>query len=214
MINSDMKFHKTSRLRRNILYIYLILCLLQVWGCQPQIANLDSSGTDIICFGDSLTAGAGSTEGNDYPSLLSQRLGMKVINAGVNGNTTKDALLRIDNDVLQYNPRLVIIEFGGNDFLQGVQLQETFDNLDKLIQMIQQKHAIVVLVEVAAGNFGDRYIEGFKLIAKKRRTLLIPNIMKGIFFNLALKSDDIHPNDAGYRIFADRIYKAIKPILN
>jgi len=209
-----MKSHKISGLRRNILCISLIYCLLQLWGCQTRIANLDSTGTDIICFGDSLTAGVGSTEGNDYPSLLSQKLNMKVFNAGVGGNTTKDALSRIDNDVLQYNPRLVIIEFGGNDFLQGVELQETLDNIGKMTQKILHRHAMVVLVEVAAGHFGDEYIEGFKRIAKKRHSLLIPNIMKGILLNGALKSDNIHPNDAGYRIIADRIYKAIKPLLN
>jgi len=199
---------------KNILDILLILFLVNLYGCQPKIANLESKGKDIICFGDSITKGEGAIEGNDYPSLLSKKLNMRVINAGVNGDTTREALNRIDRDVLEYDPRLVIIEFSGNDFLQGISKKETFDNLDKMVVMIQQKQAMVVLVEVAAGHFGDEYLDGFKQIAMKRQALLIPNILKGIFINSALKSDEIHPNDAGYRLIAERIYEEIEPLLH
>jgi len=211
----SVKFLKLSKKQRQkiFLHIFLILFLVQLWGCQSKITNLDSKGKDIICFGDSITKGAGASEGNDYPTLLSQKLNMQVINAGVNGNTTQDALKRIDRDVLQYNLRLVIIEFSGNDFLQGIPKQETFDNLDRMVAMIQQKQAMVVLAEVAAGHFGDEYLNGFRQIANNRRALLIPNIMEDLFSNPSLMSDEIHPNDAGYRLIADRIYKEIEPLL-
>lgn len=200
--------------RFKIIYILLVISLLQLLGCAPQIANINSTGKDIICFGDSITKGAGSTEGNDYPTLLSDKLNMPVINAGVNGDTTHEALKRIERDVLVRSPRLVIVEFSGNDFLRGVPKEKTFTNLDKMVVMIQEKGAMVVLTEVRVGLFSDEYIKGFKIIAKKRRALLVPNIMKGIFSNPQLKNDRIHPNDAGYRIIADRIYKKIKPLLN
>lgn len=198
---------------KNVLDIILIIFLAQFWGCEPKMANLDSKGKDIICFGDSITKGEGSTEGNDFPSLLSQKLNMPVINAGVSGDTTQDALDRINQDVLQRDPRMVIVEFSGNDFLHGVPKKVTFDNLDEVVVRILRKKAMVVLVEVAAGNFGDDYYQGFQEIADRRGALLIPNIMKGIFANSSLKSDEIHPNDAGYRIIADRIYNEINPLL-
>jgi lysophospholipase L1-like esterase len=198
----------------NMLRIFLILSLIQLWGCQPKIANLDSKGENIICFGDSITQGTGASEGNDYPALLAQKLNMKVINAGVSGDTTRDALKRIEEDVLRHNPRMVIIEFCGNDFLQSIPIEETFDNLDKMAEMVQQKQAIAVLAEVAAGRFGDAYLYGFKQIAEKRHAMLIPHILQDVFSDPSLKSDWLHPNDAGYRIIADRIYKAIKPLLN
>lgn len=201
-------------IRSKILYIFLALCLVQLLGCVPRITNIESDGTGIICFGNSITEGAGSTEGNDYPSLLSHRLNIDVINAGAGGNTTREALKRIEKDVLKHNPRLVIVEFSGNDFLQGIPKQETFDNLDKMVVMIQKKGAMVVLVGAGAGYFKDEYINGLKKIAKRRLALLIPNIMKGISSNPALKSDEIHPNDAGYRLIADRIYNKIKPLLD
>ena len=201
------------RMPKNALHVILIILLAQFWGCEPKMANLDSTGKDIICFGDSITKGEGSTEGSDFPSLLSQKLNMPVINAGVSGDTTQDALDRIGRDVLQRDPRMVIVEFSGNDFLHGVPIKITFDNLDKIVVKIRKKKAMVVLVEVAAGNYGDDYYQGFREIAERRGALLIPNIMKGIFANSSLKSDEIHPNDAGYRIIADKIYEAINPLL-
>lgn len=145
---------------------------------------------------------------------MSRKLSTPVINAGVGADTTRNALKRIRKDVLERNPRLVIVEFSGNDFLQGIPKQETLDNLDRIVAMIQKKGAMAILVEVRVGYFTDKYLVGFRRIAKKRRALLIPNIMKGIFFNPMLKSDKIHPNDAGYHLMADRIYKEIKPLLD
>lgn len=198
----------------NFLGIFLTLFLIQLWGCQPRLAHLDSPGENIICFGDSITRGEGASEGNDYPALLARALNTKVINAGVNGNTTRDALERIEEDVLRHNPRMVIIEFSGNDFLQGIPKDQTFANLEKMIGLIQRKQAMVVLLEVGAGRFQDAYLYGFRQIAKKNRALLIPDILQGVFSNPALKSDWLHPNDAGYRIIADRVYQAIGPLLS
>ncbi len=196
-------------------YIKLIfvIVLVQLCGCGPKIADLDSKGTEIICFGDSITKGIGATEGKDYPSVLSQKLGMPVINAGVSGDTTQDALNRIDRDILQRDPRMVIVEFGGNDFLHRLPINTTFNNLDRIVAKIRNKKAIVVLVEVAAGSFGDDYYAGLRDIADRRGAVLISNIMKGIYADPSLKSDQIHPNDAGYSIIADRIYNEVKPLL-
>jgi acyl-CoA thioesterase-1 len=196
-----------------ILLISLVFCFSLLSGCESRIANIRSAGEDIICFGDSLTKGTGSTKGNDYPSVLAGRSGMHVINAGVEGDTTREALKRIEKDVSGHDPRIVIVEFSGNDFLQGIPMRETFENLDKIVDVIEQKGAMVVLVEVRAGLFEDEYIAGFRQIAKKKKALLIPNILKGILSNPSLRSDEIHPNDAGYQIMADRIYKEIKPLL-
>jgi len=79
---------------------YFIMFIFLLTGCQPLIANRDSRGTCVVCFGDSLTAGYGATSGNDYPSLLSKKISLPVINDGVSGNTTADALARLDGDVL------------------------------------------------------------------------------------------------------------------
>jgi len=184
---------------KNILYIFLIFMLIQISACQPKIANLNSKGTSIICFGDGLTKGDGSTEGNDYPSVLSRKLNRIVINAGVSKNITWNALERIENDVLWLNPRMVIVEFSRNDYLQNVLKKETIDNLDKIVEMIQQRQAMVVLVEVPIS--GGAYHEAFKYIAQRRRALLV--------------TVDVPENtDEAYGVLAEKVYQAIKPLLN
>ena len=94
-----------------------------------KIRNLHSAGETIICFGDSLTEGVGASAGDDYPSVLSRQLGSPVINAGVRGDTTAAALERLADQVLNKNPRLVILLLGGNDFLRQRPRRETRQNL-------------------------------------------------------------------------------------
>ncbi|MDD5236271.1 MAG: GDSL-type esterase/lipase family protein, partial [Candidatus Omnitrophica bacterium] len=128
--------------------------------------------------------------------------------------TTRDALKRIEKDVLEQDPRLVIVEFCANDFLKSVPKQETFDNLDKIISLIQAKGAMAVFAYVRSGYLEDEYVDGLKRLARKKRALFIPNIMGGILLNPELiSSDQVHPNDQGYRLIAERIYTAIRPLL-
>ena len=69
----------------------------------------------IIFFGDSLTTGVGAKAGEDFPSVIAKELSLtNVVNAGVSGDTTADALARLKTDVLDKNPSLVIVFLGGN----------------------------------------------------------------------------------------------------
>ena len=190
-----------------------VLCIFVLTACERYIANRDSKGKNIICFGDSITQGAGAQIGEDFPSLLSKKLDYPVLNAGRAGETTRDALKRLERDVLEHNPRMVIVEFGANDFLKKIPEEETFKNLDEIVLAIQKQGAMVVLAEVKIGLFFDEYYGGFKRIAQKRKALLIADIMRGIFTNPQLKSDGLHPNAEGYKIIAERIGKAVTPLL-
>jgi len=176
------------------------------------ITNRDSVGSDIICFGDSLTLGVGASPGHDYPSLLSKALGVKVINAGVDGDETIDALKRLDKDVLFKKPKMVIILLGGNDFFDNVPFNETFKNLDQIVKQVQANGAIVVLAEIGPSYFPSLQ-KRYDQIVLTNQTAYVPKIYDGILFNSNLKSDTKHPNDQGYQIIADRISKAVKPLL-
>ncbi len=182
-------------------------------GCQPLIANRDSRGTCVVCFGDSLTAGYGATSGNDYPSLLSKKISLPVINDGVSGNTTADALARLDGDVLIHHPKLVIVTLGANDYFHAVPEEETLANMTKIIEKIQAHGAMVVWTEVRMSVIGDPYLDDFSAVARREHILLIPNILQGISDHPQYKSDQIHPNDAGYAIMTDRIYGHIKELI-
>jgi acyl-CoA thioesterase-1 len=198
---------------KQILLLSLLCLFINACSKEKDIKNIHSAGQNIICFGNSLTSGVGASAGNDYPSILAKNLDFPVINAGRPGDTTIDALKRIGHDVLHQKPRLVIVEFGGNDFLQGVPEKQTLKNLDRIVKKIQDAGAIVVLVQIRTSLWKDSYLSGVRKIAQRRRAVLINDILKGIITNSRLKTDYLHPNDEGYKIIAFRILKAIKPLL-
>jgi acyl-CoA thioesterase-1 len=188
-----------------------------LYGCGGEsydsIRNLGSAGQTIICFGDSLTEGVGGGPGEDYPAVLSQQLGVPVINAGRRGDTTAAALARFAADVLEKNPRLVVVMLGGNDFLRQVPLSETKTHLDEIVRRAQERGAMVVVSGIRLGLFTDEYGPIFEEIATRRGALYVPEVLKGILSDAKLRSDRIHPNGGGYRLMAERIAEKVKPLL-
>jgi acyl-CoA thioesterase-1 len=186
-------------------------------GCggesHDSIRNLGSAGQTIICFGDSLTEGIGGRPGEDYPSILAQRLGVRVINAGRRGDTTAVALARLAADVLEKNPRLVVVMLGGNDFLRQVPLSDTKKHLEEIVRRTQDRGAMVVVSGIRLGLFTDEYGPIFEEIAARRGALYVPEVLKGILSDAKLRSDRIHPNGSGYRLIAERIAEKVKPLL-
>jgi acyl-CoA thioesterase-1 len=179
--------------------------LLVLLACGPKIKNLDSRGTTVIAFGDSLTAGVGASPGTDYPSRVAAATGIEIVNAGVSGDTTEDALNRIKADVLDRNPRIVIVGLGGNDFLRQVPLASTEEYLRAIVQQIQSDGGMVVLLGFRFPTFGPRYEEMYERVAKDAGCLLIPDVLDGILNDPKLKSDEIHPNADGYALIAERV---------
>jgi len=167
----------------------------------------------IVAFGDSLVTGNGSTNGNDFVSVVSKDLGIFIINAGVPGNTTMDGLARLETDVLSQKPDVVIVLLGGNDALRQVPEVQTFENLSKMIDQIQRAGAKVLLLGVRGGIFGDRYKENFDRLAKEKKLVYEPNILNGIFGHSNLMSDGIHPNDKGYKIIAERVGTELRKLI-
>ncbi len=82
------------------------------------ITNFPPRNGPIIAFGDSLTAGVGASMGQSFPSQLARRADVSIVNAGISGDTTRDALERLERDVLERDPSVVIVWLGGNDILQ------------------------------------------------------------------------------------------------
>jgi acyl-CoA thioesterase-1 len=195
--------------------IALVLALIVVaWPSKySRVRNLDSRGTNIIAFGDSLTAGYGAPAGEDYPSKLSSMIGTTVVNAGVSGDTTQSALARVDQDVLSRDPRIVIVGLGGNDFLGSVPIATTESNLRAVIEKIQGAGAMVVLLGFRFPSLTADYGAMYSRVAKDERCLLIPDLLHGILRDPSLKSDEIHPNARGYALMADRIAGPCKKLI-
>lgn len=193
--------------------ILLVLILASAGCVKPQIRNADNTGSNIICFGDSITFGYGADTGKDYPSNLRPMVKLPVINAGEDGDTSFEALERLDNDVLAKDPRLVIVEFCGNDFLKKVPREDTVKNLSLIIDRIQEKGAMVALVDISSGIFFREYRKAFKKLAREKKAIFVPSVLSRIITNPAMKSDFFHPNEKGYKLVARRIYQAISPYI-
>lgn len=200
-------------------YKFLVIALLSysviaLGGCAKQeIKNIDSKGKNIICFGDSITFGYGVGLGQDYPSVLSKMLGRQVINAGEDSDTTVDALKRLKTDVLNKEPLLVIVELSGNDFIQKIPLEDSLANINKIVDSIQSKGAMVAIVDISAGLFLRKYRLELGKIAREKKAIFIPAILRRIITNPNMKSDFLHPNEEGYKLIAQRIYQVIEPYL-
>ncbi|MBN1527009.1 MAG: arylesterase [Candidatus Omnitrophica bacterium] len=196
--------------RKYFFAITMCLAALLACGCEAKVRNLNSPGGTIVCFGDSITYGTGADRSGDYPSLLSDLLRRDLINAGVPGDTTRDALARLDSDVLELDPYLVIVELGGNDFLEGLPKQETLANLREIISRIQGSGAIVALCDVSGGVIMSGYRKDYRRLARETASIFIPRLMEGILVNPAFKYDEIHPNSKGYKIIAEKVYRAVR----
>ena len=176
------------------------------------IANYPSAGTDIVAFGDSLVAGTGATDGRDFVLLLSGAIGQPVINLGVPGDTTQDGLARM-SELDAYKPKVVLLLFGGNDYLKRIPQEQTFANLAAIIKDIQSRGAIVLLLGVRGGLFGDYFSSGFEDLRSAYHTAYVPDVLDGLLGDKQYMSDQIHPNDAGYAAIADRITPVLKKLL-
>ena len=170
------------------------------------------SSVTVVAFGDSITAGIGTSGNNDYVSVLSNRTGVAIINAGRPGDTTASALARIESAVLARDADIVIVFLGGNDLLQGVPVQQRIANITAIVQQIRSDGAAVVLVGVGSGVI-DPFEGALPGIASQTSSTLVPAVLDGIFGVPSLMADLIHPNNAGHAIIADRIEPALRAAL-
>ncbi len=200
-----------------IVLIIILIVVASIWFLffRGNSAKRVSKEGSIIFFGDSLTVGVGAGKGEDFPSLITKELNLdNVINAGVSGDTTSTALVRLQKDVLDKNPSLVVVLLGGNDFLQRVPAEKTISNLDEIIREISKADSAVVLVHLKANPLKEQYKVPAIETAKKYETELVLNILDGIFGNSKLMADQIHPNADGYKLMAERISPPVKKLLN
>ena len=177
----------------------------------------------LVCFGDSLTAGLGTDPGESYPDVLQQLLNARgyhyhVVNAGISGNTTKDGLDRIAR-VIARHPQLVVIEYGGNDGLRGLPLEQTQANIASMIQQLQQSGAQVVLAGITLPpDYGPDYIKKFDAmypaLAKKYHVRLLPFLLKNVYGVPGdMQPDDTHATAKGNKQVAANVAALIRPLL-
>jgi acyl-CoA thioesterase-1 len=177
----------------------------------------------LVCFGDSLTAGYGADPGESYPDYLQADLDARgyhyrVVNEGISGNTTKDGVGRL-NTILALKPSVIIVEFGGNDGLRGLPIQDSRANLDKMLATLKASGAKVALAGITLPpDYGPDYIKQFDatytLLAKKYHVPLLPFLLKGVYGVDGMMQDDhTHATAAGNKVVAENILPLVLPLL-
>lgn len=180
----------------------------------------------ILFFGDSITAGYGLSKEEAFPAevekTLSQKgMEVKVVNAGLSGETSAGGLSRIDW-ILRQPIDVFVLELGANDGLRGLPLDQTKANLQAIIDKVKAKYPEVKIVlagMMVPPNLGNEYTSEFKSIypnlAKKNNAALIPFLLQGVAGDEKLNiADGIHPNVEGHKIVAKTVLKTIEPLLN
>lgn len=192
--------------------VLISVCWFYLSRTEP-ITNYPSSGTDIIAFGDSLIEGKGASEGNAFVELLSKKIDKPIVNLGKSGDTTADGLARI-SELDAYKPKIVLLLLGGNDHLKRMPISETRKNLAALIQNIQSRGAIVLLLGVRGGLFTDPFDTEFEYLRDTYHTAYVSDVLDGLFGDVTYMSDAVHPNDAGYAVIAERVYPTLRGLLH
>ena len=175
-------------------------------------------------LGDSLSAAHGIDKAKGWVNLLAQRLESKgydyrVVNAAIGGDTTRGGLDRLPAALKRFNPKILIVELGGNDGLRGIPPAETRRNLSKIVELGQASGAKILLVGVRIPpNYGPAFSKAFEQtfrgVAEKYDVPLVPKILEGIGENRELmQSDGIHPTAEAEPKVLDNIWPGLKPLL-
>lgn len=193
-------------------------CLLAL--CSPLFA---ADRPLLVCYGDSITAGYGLSPGQSYPDALQRQLDglgyhYQVLNKGTSGATTKDAVANL-RFILALHPAVAIVEFGGNDGLRGLPLDQTRNNLNTVLTALVNAHIRVLLAGITLPpNYGPDYIhafdEIFRDLAAKHRIAFVPMIYTNLVrVTGTIQADGIHPTAKGSEIIASTLIPALKPLL-
>lgn len=205
-------------------YVYVWRAILvSIWLTIFAGGLLAAEPHRLVCYGDSITAGHGLPDGQSFPDALQRQLDRqsyhyKVFNQGTSGATTKDAVAGLPG-VLRLHPEVVIVEFGGNDGLRGLPLEQTRHNLDLVLTALESAHIKVLLAGITLPpNYGPEYVQSFdqvfQTLAVKHHVAFVPMIYKDlVHVTGTIQQDGIHPTAKGSEIIAKTLLPALKPIL-
>jgi acyl-CoA thioesterase I len=169
----------------------------------------------VLVIGDSLVAGTGAPRGAGWPEGLARRTGWQVVNGGVPGDTSADALRRLDGLIAEHRPEAILIAVGGNDFLRNVPVRITRENIERMIHDSRAEAGHVGLIAIPAksvgaaltGNLSDHGL--FAELAQAHDLVLVPEIIANVLSRDELRADRIHANASGYAMIADGVTEAL-----
>jgi acyl-CoA thioesterase-1 len=218
------------------LYIWYMLVFFALLACQKEDPDQHKSMSQetiqqeeplrIVFLGNSITAGYGLRDPlQSFPSLLARRWeeenrSIKVINAGISGETAGGALERLDL-ILQYPIDIMVIELGINDYIQGFSKEAVSDHLRQIIKSTQTVYpgAIILLTDIQLSVLDPNvyaldYQEIFPQLAKEMSIELLPSYLQLVWTDSDLvMADRLHPNAEGYEVIAESVYSALEKFI-
>ncbi len=208
-----------SRARRPAALVFAL-------GLITALLPLRSAAADpitIVALGDSLIAGPGLDLLQAFPARLEAALkarghDVRVINAGVSGDTSAAGLARLDWSVGP-EAQAVIVEFGANDALRGFDPAVTEQVLDTIVARLQERKLPVLLAGMLSPrnlgrDYGEAFARIYPAIAERRGVLLYPFFLDGVAADPRLNlSDGMHPNPAGVDVIVERILPSVEALI-
>lgn len=212
-------------LPRRLVPAGVLAALLALGGCgeetvAPGACTLPADGT-VLAIGDSITRGYGAA-GQGYPEQLQalfaasgERAGVRVLNRGIDGERSGQLRARIDKALAESTPAVVLITTGGNDLLRRGDPAQTRANLDAIVAQVRAAGAWPVVFAVpkpslaAAAGFGSDH-PLYEELAEAGESAVIGGVVAGILADESLRSDEIHPNAAGYGLMAQAAWTALQ----
>lgn len=193
------------------------------------------TNTTILAIGDSNTYGAGVERNEAYPAQLEKKLtnngySCKVMNKGINGNTSKDGAARLGEALAEYQPDIVILLFGVADLRRGSSIEDIYHNLSEMIERARGAGAQVIIVgyqgypddsglEEKLQNIAQKggvtlsndFYEMYARLSRDFQTDLIPNFLEGVLGAEGTLQDDqfSHLTGKGYAIFVEQLYPVV-----
>ena len=189
--------------------IWLAILLLCLSACSedsiPRLMPLADDAV-VLAFGDSLTFGTGSQQLTEsYPAVLSNLINRRVINAGIPGEVSVEGVKRLQSELENHSPELVILCHGGNDLIRKLDEAQLKQNLHAMISLIRGSGAEVVMLAVPKPGLFLKSAPLYYTVADEEAIPLESEILSQVESESALKSDYIHPNAAGYRLIAQQV---------
>jgi acyl-CoA thioesterase-1 len=178
----------------------------------------------LMMLGDSITAGYGLARGQALPARLEAALrakgrAVRVIDAGVSGDTTAGGRARLDW-ALAENPHAVIVALGGNDGLRALEPRSSRANLAAILDALAAKRLPTMLTGMLAppnlgAEYGREFASSFSDLARERPGVVFyPFLLDGVAGVARLnQGDGIHPNAEGARVVAGTVWGAMGPLL-
>lgn len=217
LLHPELRTPHTSQARRRALLASLAamaLAPLAACGRKPPRAQALPAGAAVLALGDSLTSGVGASADTAYPAVLQRLTGWKVVNGGVSGDTSAQALDRLPGLLQKHNPALVIVSIGGNDFLRRQSSATTRANVQRICADARTSGAQVLLVAVpelslmaTVGRLSDHAL--YEEVAEELKIPLHRKGWSGVLAQERLRSDQIHANAAGYEQFAQGLVETL-----